>query len=279
MITLRYSEWGQVPAHLKTRTQLAGMGLKLAPGQTPVGQKVGGKGPFFLYDSGEAIAKKPASDAQRAALEKARNALRKHQKCPRCHQYNPNEDGKLCDDCRAADGRRQAQRWSSEILSQNFVVLDTETTGLDPRADAIVEIAILDGDGGILLNALINPPRPIPVEATAIHGIDDAMVAAAPSLADIAPTLLRILSEAECVVIYNAAFDEGMLRNSLRSIGLRLPSTRTECAMHIYAAYYGEWDHRHHDYRWQRLPSAGHRALDDARATLAILHQMAQEIP
>lgn len=276
---IHYTTWSEIPDNLKTKTQLASLGLKPGPDQQPVAQKVGGKGPFNLYDIAGAIPKRQPSAAQIAALETARLALRKHQKCPRCHQFNPNEDGKLCDDCRAADGRRQAHRWANEILSQNFIVLDTETTGLDPIADAIIEIAILDSDGGVLLNALINPPSPIPPDATAIHGIDDAMVADAPTLADIAPTLLRILRDAQCIVIYNEAFDIALLRNSLRSIGLRLPGTRTECAMHIYAAYVGEWNHRHHDYRWQRLPSAGHRALDDARATLAILHQMAQEHP
>lgn len=274
---IHYFTWSEIPDHLKTKTQLASLGLKPAPGQQPVAQRVGGYGPYDLFDIAGAVPKRQPSPRQIAALETARNALRKHQKCPRCHQFNPNEDGKLCDDCHAADGRRQAQRWSSEILATNFIVLDTETTGLDPIADAIIEIAILDRDGGILLNALINPPSPIPPDATAIHGIDDAMVADAPSLADIAPTLLRILSEAECVVIYNEAFDTAMLRNSLRSIGLRLPGTRTECAMHIYAAFVGEWNHHHHDYRWQPLPSAGHRALDDARATLAILHEMAAQ--
>lgn len=276
---IKYSTWSQIPAHLKTRTQLASLGLKPAPDQQPVAQRTGGYGPYDLYDLNAAIPKRPPSEAQLAALETARNALRKHQKCPRCKQYNYAEDGTLCDECHAADGRRQAQKWAREILALNFIVLDTETTGLDPIADAIIEIAILDNAGGVLLNTLINPSFPIPPDATAIHGIDDAMCAKSPTLADIAPTLLRTLTEAECVVIYNAAFDTAMLRNSLRSIGLRLPAIRTECAMHIYAAFFGQWDRNHHDYHWQRLPSAGHRALDDARATLDILRQMAQEQP
>ncbi|NDD11792.1 MAG: hypothetical protein EB072_03880 [Betaproteobacteria bacterium] len=54
------------------------------------------------------------------------------------------------------------------------VFLDTETTGLSPSSgDKIVEIAIVDGSGRILLNSLVDPGRAIPWHATNVHGITD----------------------------------------------------------------------------------------------------------
>ena len=53
--------------------------------------------------------------------------------------------------------------------------LDTETTGLHPPHDKLVEVAIIDEAGDVVLDTLVNPERPIGF-ATQIHGISDAMV-------------------------------------------------------------------------------------------------------
>ena len=45
--------------------------------------------------------------------------------------------------------------------------------------------------------------------------------------------------------------------------------------MLMYAQFVGEWNPRHGDYRWQRLPSGDHSAIGDCRATLALIHKMA----
>lgn len=47
------------------------------------------------------------------------------------------------------------------------------------------------------------------------------------------------------------------------------------CVMRVYAKYVGEWNEFHGDYKWQRLPRGGHRALDDCQATLRMLREMA----
>ncbi|MEG3909649.1 3'-5' exonuclease [Microcoleus sp. w2-18bC1] len=94
--------------------------------------------------------------------------------------------------------------WAREQLTQNdWVILDTETTGL-VRAE-IVEIAIIDRLGEMLLNTFIKPSIPIPAEVTEIHGISGAMVADAPTFPEVYPTDAALKDKR--VLIYNSAFD------------------------------------------------------------------------
>ena len=107
--------------------------------------------------------------------------------------------------------------------------LDTETTGLTTQ-DQIIEIAIVDQIGKVLLNTLINPGRvPINPHAEAAHGITASMLRGAPSLADLWPQIRSILS-GNRVVIYNAKFDRRFFPDNLACAGL------VECAMQAFVA-------------------------------------------
>jgi len=65
--------------------------------------------------------------------------------------------------------REKAVQIARKILEIAPVILDTETSGLDSRAE-IVEIAVVDTDGRVLVNTLVKPSRPIPPDVSAIHG-------------------------------------------------------------------------------------------------------------
>ena len=94
-----------------------------------------------------------------------------------------------------------------------YRVVDVETTGLDARADRVVEIATVDLDvrsGALLrpLSRLVNPGRRIPPAAQAIHGIGDEMVTDAPTLEAV---LGDFHDERVVYVAHNAAFDSRFL--------------------------------------------------------------------
>ncbi len=92
-------------------------------------------------------------------------------------------------------------------------LLDVETTGRDANTDRIVEIGIVIGRGTEVITRrgwLVNPGVPIPAEATAVHHITDADVAAAPSFKDIAAEVFALL-EGAVPAAYNAEFDRGFL--------------------------------------------------------------------
>jgi DNA polymerase-3 subunit epsilon len=177
----------------------------------------------------------------------------------------------------------RARETAREITASPFVVLDTETTGLDDRAQ-IVSIAIIDQAGETLLHSLVRPSAPIPADATAIHGITDEMVASAPTMADLYGQV-RALLEGRRVVIYNAEYDTRLLKQSIRAAHKGQPVTlpdewrmRLVCAMELYSDYLGSD-------RWQKLTVAAehfgistagaHGALADCRMTLGVVRGMA----
>lgn len=173
-------------------------------------------------------------------------------------------------------GRERAVQWAREVLARDdLLVLDTETTGLD-RAAQIVQIAIIDRAGAVLLDSLVKPTCPIGLGAAAIHGITAAMVQDAPSFAALLPAF-RALVAGKRLVIYNADFDMRLLRQSATACGVALPRVDTDCVMHAYAQFVGRWNSRRGGYRWWPLPGGDHSALGDARACLAVIRRMAGE--
>ena len=84
--------------------------------------------------------------------------------------------------------KKVAAQTAFGLLQNDFVILDTETTGLDSTA-RIVSLAMIDREGRALVDTLINPGRPIPRDATAIHGITDDDVMDAPTMERIAPQI------------------------------------------------------------------------------------------
>lgn len=103
------------------------------------------------------------------------------------------------------------------------IVLDTETTGMDPlKGDKLVEIGCVE-----LMNLLptgktyhiyLNPERDIPPEATAVHGITDAFVKDKPTFGEVVGEFMEFIGN-DRLVIHNAEFDVKFLNAELRTFG------------------------------------------------------------
>src|SRR5262249_48851739 len=93
-------------------------------------------------------------------------------------------------------------------------VIDIETTGTNPETDAIIEIASVDltPEGNLvnLMQAFVNPGRPIPPHVSAVHHIVDEDVANAPDLA----TAIERFRGADVYAAHNAAFDRSFIAAS-----------------------------------------------------------------
>jgi DNA polymerase III subunit epsilon len=175
------------------------------------------------------------------------------------------------------------------IKSGNFVVLDTETTGINSTSE-IVSIAVIGSDGRVLLDTLVHPTRPIPKEATAIHGITNDMVKGAlPCPAEFLHEMLK----GKHVIIYNVGYDVTMLYRSTDMAGMAYIDWNKVasyyCAMEAFAEIYGDWNEYRQSYRWQKLTTAAahygistegaHGALADTLMTLKVCKAMADKQP
>jgi DNA polymerase III subunit epsilon len=108
------------------------------------------------------------------------------------------------------------------MLLMREIVLDTETTGLDPlQGHRLVEIGCIELvnriPSGQTFHAYFNPERAMPAEALAIHGLDDGFLKDKPLFAQVADALLTFLGDAP-LVMHNAAFDIGFLNAELERL-------------------------------------------------------------
>ena len=169
-------------------------------------------------------------------------------------------------------------------LSQTtFVVLDLETSGGSPHLGAgITEIGAVKICGGQIIGefqTLINPGTPIPDYITDLTGISDATIQGSPSIERIFPTFLEFLGSAHVniLVAHNASFDLGFLKAAASQHHYQWPRYKvldtvqlarsiltkddvTDCKLSTLSQFF------------KTTTSPNHRALDDARATVEVLH-------
>lgn len=170
------------------------------------------------------------------------------------------------------------------LTEVTFCVVDLETTGGGPE-DTITEFGAVKVRGGELLGefqTLVNPGRHIPAAISVLTGITDPMVVNAPTLAEVLPSFLEFA--AGCVLVaHNARFDVGFLKRACAQLDYRWPGPdvvdtvalarqvllRDEVPnvkLGTLAAYF----------RTEVTPD--HRALDDARATVDVLHRLLERV-
>jgi len=120
-------------------------------------------------------------------------------------------------------------------LNRPLVVFDLETTGTNVAEDRIVEIALVvlepaqrgSALGRSLRSWLVNPGRPIPPQATAVHGITDADVADAPSFAELAAAIHAAFEGADLSGFHAERFDIPLLAAEFKRVGLVFPAPGT----------------------------------------------------
>ena len=175
-------------------------------------------------------------------------------------------------------------------LSQTtFIVLDLETTGSSPSTGAgITEIGAVKVRGGEVIGefqTLVNPGGAIPAFITILTGITQSMVAPAPKIEEVFPAFLEFLGphEENVLVAHNAPFDIGFLKATAANQEYPWPKYQVvdtarlarqvllrdevvNCKLATLAQFF------------RAVTSPTHRALDDARATVDVLHGLLERV-
>jgi inhibitor of KinA sporulation pathway (predicted exonuclease) len=172
-------------------------------------------------------------------------------------------------------------------LLDQFKVLDLETDGIG-KAAQVLDVAVVDQDGVPLFGTLIRPPDVARLEdeegkqARAANGITVEMVRDAPSLQDVWPRLVAVLTEPDTGILaaFNGDFDFRIIRNAAAREDVQVPALSGLCLMKLATAYFER------DF-YLSLDEAGilagmartaeemaHRALGDVRYTARIIRHL-----
>lgn len=175
-----------------------------------------------------------------------------------------------------------AKRAPQSSASMGFAVLDVETTGLSPREDRILEIALVrlasNGSPVDHWTSRLDPQGP--VGATHIHGITQADVDGKPVFHSLAPQLAGLIGGLT-IVAHNATFDLAFLRSEFDRAGWDMPWLPSFCTLGGSHEYFPDLDRRRlADCCWAAgvRPENAHSALGDATATAGLFaHYLAMD--
>ncbi|MCY1138592.1 DEDD exonuclease domain-containing protein [Actinoplanes sp. Pm04-4] len=171
------------------------------------------------------------------------------------------------------------------LADTTFVVLDLETTGGAADGAGITEIGAVKVRGGEELGifaTLVNPGERLPPFITVLTGITEAMLAPAPPIESVLPSLLEFLRGA-VLVAHNAPYDVGFLKAACARHGYTWPNPRVldTAAVARRALTRDEVPNRKLGTLAQFFHATvqpTHRALDDARATVDVLHGLIERL-
>lgn len=211
----------------------------------------------------------PEAAGGRAAIcvpvRQARRAVRRPKPITRAVVYDFDLLSKVRND-KVADSRLE------DLV---YVVFDSETTGLLPQQDEMVQLAavrIVNGRRveGEIFDTLVNPGRPIPPGSTEVHGISDAMVAEAPGVDEVVRRF-HDFAEGAVLIAHNAPFDMEFLRRVEPRIGVRFDNPILDTVL-LSAVIYGQTEVHSLDALSHRLgitipEEARHTAIGDTVAT------------
>ncbi|MEX2532796.1 MAG: DEDD exonuclease domain-containing protein [Nitriliruptoraceae bacterium] len=168
------------------------------------------------------------------------------------------------------------------LFDATFVVVDLETSGLDPQASSITEIGAVKICGGEVVGefaSFIRIETPLPARITAITGITDAMLASAPPLESVLPQFLSFAST-HPLIAHNVPFDVGFLRAAVSRVYGETFAPQTLDTLRLARRLLGDEVRNFRlstlAQRFQSPIAPDHRALTDARATVHVFHALVE---
>lgn len=164
-------------------------------------------------------------------------------------------------------------------MEETYIVIDTETTGLNAAEDELLQVSIIDNEGTVLFDSYIRPTQHTEwAEAERVNHITPEMVANSPTIEEVIPEINNILKQYDKIVGYNIKFDTDFLENNRAEFA---DGTNFVDAMKIFSLY-NTHDNKRHKltevadyfcYDWSEHEEA-HNSLGDCYATLYVYKKL-----
>lgn len=164
-------------------------------------------------------------------------------------------------------------------MENKYIVLDTETTGLNAAEDELLQVSIIDNEGVVLFDSYIRPTQHTEwAEAERVNHITPEMVDNSPTIEEVMPEINNILKRYDKIVGYNVRFDADFLKHNGAEFA---DNTNFVDSMKIFSLYFSADNKRcklteaadYFCYDWSEHEEA-HNSLGDCYATLYVYKKL-----
>ena len=177
--------------------------------------------------------------------------------------------------------QQKAIEWARNLLdTDDWLILDTESTGKEASSSSIVQIAVLSPKGEVLFNSHIRPASGARVSALLLEDMEITRkdLKNASSLEDVLLKLVPIIGRKR-IISYSADWREEILHWNCQRMCVEKPKWIWIDAMRPFSAYVGVWWESKNDYKFQALPSVAHESVTNCRETLHLIRRLAASEP
>lgn len=164
-------------------------------------------------------------------------------------------------------------------MTDSYISIDLETTGLNPKWDRIIEIGALKVQKGQItdrFSTFVNPGRKLEAHITELTGIRDEDLADAPYMEDVLEDMLVFLEDLPFLG-HSVLFDYSFLKKVATDRKIEFEKNGID-TLKIARKYLADLEHRNLDYlcKYYKIPHHAHRALEDAEATLLLFQKLGE---
>ena len=170
---------------------------------------------------------------------------------------------------------------AQKMIDDNFLIFDTETTGLG-EDDEIIELGIIDCSGAVLYDGLFRPEKDVHWAAAKVSGLTNDRLSNEPLFKDEFNKIMQVMN-GRPIIAFNEGFDERMFYQTADRYGLdrslvEQAFSRSFCCQHLYNEYLGYSGHAKLEFACatEEVDAVqNHRATGDCLMTLALLERIA----
>ena len=165
-------------------------------------------------------------------------------------------------------------------MTDSYVCIDLETTGLNPKTDKIIEIGVVKVENNLIVEeweTLVNPDRKLEERIASLTGIRDEQLASAPTIVEVLPKLLEMTGD-YVLLGHSVLFDYSFIKKAAVNRKLSFEKQGID-TLKIARKYLADLESRSLPYLCEHygIEHSAHRALYDAKATVELYRKLTEQ--